>query len=126
MSQSFEYRMGFFLDVGHYMNEAYAEGHPNRRIHGHTFHGEWIVVGVPDKHGCVIEVAAAQTSLQKVLEKYDHRLLNDIEGLENPTTEMLARKIYHDLVIMEPRTVAVELYRPSVRLRVRYPATRSL
>jgi 6-pyruvoyltetrahydropterin/6-carboxytetrahydropterin synthase len=126
LSQAFEYRLGFFLDVGHYMSDAYSESHPNRRIHGHTFHGEWIVVGAPNEHGFVIEAEDAQSLLQSVLDKYDHRLLNDISGLENPTTEMLALKIYQDLVALEPRTVAIELYRPSVRLRVRYPATRGL
>ena len=117
-----EYRMNFYLDVGHFMGEAYETGHPNRRIHGHTFHGEWVVVDTPNEHGFVIEAAEAQNVLKRIIEKYDHRLLNEIPGLENPTTEMLAYSIYNDLKILEPRTTAVELYRPSVGLRIRYPA----
>jgi 6-pyruvoyltetrahydropterin/6-carboxytetrahydropterin synthase len=120
--QSFEYRLSFYLDVGHFMGEAYADGHPNRRIHGHTFHGEWIVVGSPNRHGFVIEAEDAQKILKTVIDKYDHRLLNDIEGLENPTTEMLAHRIFVDLKNLEPRTVAIELHRPSVGLRIRFPA----
>lgn len=120
--QACQYHLSFFLEVAHHMGNSYPEGHPNRRIHGHTYHGEWIVVGVPDNHGVVLEVDEAKKILSKIVERYDHRLLNDIEGLETPTTEMLAYKMFLDLQNIEPRTVAVELYRPSVGLRIRYPA----
>jgi 6-pyruvoyltetrahydropterin/6-carboxytetrahydropterin synthase len=122
--QAFEYRLSFFLDVAHFMGEAFDSGHPNRRVHGHTFHGEWVVVGVPDQNGFVIEASRASEILKTVVDRYDHRLLNEIEGLENPTTEMLVSKIYSDLVKLESRTQCVELYRPSVGLRVRYPASK--
>ncbi|HVJ65130.1 MAG TPA: 6-carboxytetrahydropterin synthase [Bdellovibrionota bacterium] len=113
--------MDFFLDVGHYMDGPFPEGHPNRRVHGHTFHGVWVVVGTPNEHGFVIEAGSAQTKLKSVIERYDHRMLNEIPGLENPTTEVLTQKIFDDLKAVEPRTAAVELYRPSVGLRIRYP-----
>lgn len=121
--QACEYRLSFYVEAAHHMGAAYPEGHPNRRIHGHTYHGEWVVVGTPDAQGFVIEVDEAKKLLDQVVQRYDHRLLNEVPGLgDHPTTEVITQKIYQDLHELEPRTVAVELFRPSVGLRIRYPA----
>ena len=120
--QPCQYHLTFFLEVAHHMGDSYPVGHPNRRVHGHTYHGEWIIVGTANASGVVLELDEAKKILERVVELYDHRLLNDIAGLETPTTEMMAFKMYSDLKALESRTVAVELYRPSVGLRIRYPA----
>lgn len=120
-----EYRLDFYIEAAHHMGKVFGPAHPNSRIHGHTYHGVWIVDGTPDVHGVVIEVEEAKQALKTILNKYDHNLLNDIPGLENPTTEMIAYRIFEDLKELETRTVAVELYRPSVGLRIRYPSPRA-
>lgn len=120
--KSFEYRLCFYIEAAHHMGSAYPEGHPNRRVHGHTYHGEWVIVGTPDANGFVLEVDEAKKKLDLVVKKYDHRLLNEIDGLgDHPTTEVIAKKVFEDLCEIDSRTVAVELFRPSVGLKIRYP-----
>lgn len=75
--------------------------HKCARMHGHSFKVEVVVEGAVDERlGWVVdfeEVADAFAPLHAAL---DHRVLNDIEGLENPTSENLARWIW---VRLRPR-----------------------
>lgn len=79
----------FDFDAAHFLPKV-AEDHKCRRLHGHTYWVEFTFRGEPDERGMVVdydEIAA----VWKVIEKrIDHRLLNEIPGLENPTTEVLA------------------------------------
>ena len=72
------------------------EGHKCGRLHGHSYQIDVIVKGEVDPAtGMVIdfaEIAKAWEPLHLVL---DHYYLNEIEGLENPTSEVLAQWIYH-------------------------------
>jgi 6-pyruvoyltetrahydropterin/6-carboxytetrahydropterin synthase len=91
------------------------EDHPCSRLHGHSFQVEVHVAGPidPDR-GWVIDFADIQRAWQPIHAALDHRCLNDIAGLENPTSEHLARWIWSrlkpalpglsQLVVMETRT----------------------
>lgn len=66
-------------------------GHPCARVHGHSYHITVAVEGEIDPAlGWVIDFAAIDEVLAPLIAKLDHRNLNDIEGLENPTSENLA------------------------------------
>jgi len=76
-------------------------GHKCARLHGHSFRVRAYVRGEPDPHsGWIVDFADIQAALEPIRMQLDHYYLNEIEGLENPTSEVLARWIWQRL---EPR-----------------------
>lgn len=87
----------FDFDAAHFL-PGVAPDHKCARLHGHTYRVEVICEGVPDARGMVIdygEIAEAWKGIDALL---DHRLLNEVEGLSNPTTEILAPWIHARLM----------------------------
>lgn len=76
--------------------------HKCRRLHGHSFHVTVRVAGpVGAETGWVMDFADLKTACQPIHAALDHRFLNDVPGLENPTSENIARWIWvrlHDTV----------------------------
>jgi 6-pyruvoyltetrahydropterin/6-carboxytetrahydropterin synthase len=72
--------------------------HACARLHGHSFRVEVHVSGPLDPElGWVLDFADVQRAWQPVHDSLDHRCLNDVPGLENPTSEVLARWIWQRL-----------------------------
>jgi 6-pyruvoyltetrahydropterin/6-carboxytetrahydropterin synthase len=72
--------------------------HKCYRLHGHSFRVEVHVKGpVEDRSGWVMDFAEIKGAFKPVLDQLDHCYLNDIEGLENPTSENIARWIWKRL-----------------------------
>lgn len=73
-------------------------GHKCGRIHGHSFRVEISVEGEVDpKLGWLYDHSKIGEATKEVIEQLDHRYLNDIPGLENPTFENLAVWIWNAL-----------------------------
>lgn len=66
------------------------EGHRCRNLHGHNYRLEVVVSGELDPRGFVMDFAEMDAEIMPVIKEVDHRLLNEIEGLENPTAEVIA------------------------------------
>jgi 6-pyruvoyltetrahydropterin/6-carboxytetrahydropterin synthase len=67
------------------------EGHKCRRLHGHSFRVEVQVSGeLREPQGWVYDFALIDEAWEKTGATLDHRYLNEIDGLENPTSENLA------------------------------------
>ncbi len=74
------------------------ETHEGRRFHGNTFRVQIVVTSPIDPEtGWVIDFSAVKQAFEPVRQKLDHRLLNEIPGLENPTSENIARWIWEQL-----------------------------
>lgn len=74
-------------------------GHKCARLHGHSFRVEVHVRGPVDPHlGWVIDFAEVKQAFAPLHAQLDHNYLNDIDGLENPTSENIARWIWDHLV----------------------------
>lgn len=72
--------------------------HPCARLHGHSFQIEVHVAGPLDPElGWVQDFADIQRAWQPIHAALDHRCLNDIPGLDNPTSEHLAMWIWDRL-----------------------------
>lgn len=66
------------------------EGHRCRNLHGHNYRIEVVVSGKLDPRGFVMDFAEMDAVIMPVIKEVDHRLLNEIAGLENPTAEIIA------------------------------------
>ncbi len=87
----------FRFEAAHRLPNA-PEGHKCRRLHGHSFVIRIHVTGVVDEHaGWVMDFGAIADLFAPLYDQLDHRYLNEIEGLENPTSENIAIWIWHKL-----------------------------
>ncbi len=74
------------------------KAHTCRRLHGHSFRAEIVVAGPLDgKLGWVMDYAAISAAFQPIFEHLDHCYLNEVQGLENPTSEIVAVWIWKKL-----------------------------
>ena len=80
----------FRFEAAHRLPNA-PEGHKCARLHGHSFRIRVAVEGeVVSRSGWVMDFADIKDAVEPVRGLLDHRYLNEIEGLENPTSENLA------------------------------------
>lgn len=86
------------------------EGHKCSRLHGHSFRVSVHVEGpVGQPSGWVMDFADIAAACEPVREELDHRYLNEIAGLDNPTSEVLARWIWARLAPALPGLAIVEV-----------------
>lgn len=87
----------FTIEAAHRLPHV-PEGHKCGRLHGHSFGIEIRVAGTPDADtGWVMDFADIKAAFAPLFEQLDHHYLNEVEGLENPTSERLAAWIYERL-----------------------------
>ncbi|HKB78480.1 MAG TPA: 6-carboxytetrahydropterin synthase QueD [Thermoanaerobaculia bacterium] len=93
----------FRFEAAHYLPNL-PDGHKCRRMHGHSFRGEIAVRGPVDPvTGWLIDFGDLKRAVDPIVERLDHDLLNEIEGLENPTSELLAIWFWERLVPSLPQ-----------------------
>jgi len=84
----------FTFEAAHFLPSA-PEGHPNARIHGHSFRVRVSIDGEPDSEtGLVMHFDDLKASVEDLRSTLDHNFLNNIEGLENPTLELISKWLW--------------------------------
>ncbi len=87
----------FTLEAAHRLPNV-PPGHKCARLHGHSFRVEIHLQGeLGDETGWVMDFSDVKTAFQPLYDQLDHHYLNDIEGLENPTSERLSIWIWDRL-----------------------------
>ncbi len=87
----------FRIEAAHRLPQVPA-GHKCSRLHGHSFRIEVHLSGpVGAETGWVADFADIGAAFAPLFDQLDHRYLNDIEGLGNPTSENLARWVWSAL-----------------------------
>jgi len=87
----------FHIEAAHRLPNL-PETHKCSRLHGHSFRVEIHIAGEVDPaKGWVLDFADIKSSFRPLYDQLDHHYLNEVEGLENPTSEHLARWIWQRL-----------------------------
>jgi 6-pyruvoyltetrahydropterin/6-carboxytetrahydropterin synthase len=92
-----ELRKTFQIEAAHRLPHV-PPGHKCGRLHGHSFVIELAIEGPVDpRMGWVMDYAEIKAAFRPLYDLLDHNLLNDIPGLENPTSEVLAAWLWDRL-----------------------------
>ena len=92
-----ELRKTFQFEAAHLLPHL-PKSHKCRRLHGHSFKAEIVVAGECDPRlGWLMDYADITLAFTPIWKRLDHFYLNDIPGLENPTSENIAAWIWTKL-----------------------------
>lgn len=102
-----ELRKTFQFEAAHLLPHL-PETHKCRRLHGHSFRAEIVLSGeVVPELGWVMDYAEISRVFKPIWEQLDHRYLNEVAGLENPTSENIAVWIWDRLRPQLPLLIEV-------------------
>ncbi len=105
----FELKQHFQIESARFLPNL-EKSHPCARIHGHSFKITLTLVGDLDPViGWVIDYNEIQARMKPILSLIDHTTLNEVSGLENPTSELLAKWIYEKSITALPMIVQISV-----------------
>jgi 6-pyruvoyltetrahydropterin/6-carboxytetrahydropterin synthase len=100
----------FRFEAAHRLADA-PDGHKCRGMHGHSYRVDIHVEGEVDpKVGWVMDFGDIKRLVGPVIDDLDHRMLNEVPGLENSTSEMIAKYIWDRLQGSMPVLAAVTVW----------------
>ncbi len=100
----------FTFDSAHSLPHV-PDDHKCKRVHGHTYRLVLFIEGkLDDKLGWVMDFAEVKKVVKPIINQVDHYYLNDIEGLENPTCEIIAKWLWDRIKPQLPLMTKIELH----------------
>jgi 6-pyruvoyltetrahydropterin/6-carboxytetrahydropterin synthase len=92
----------FTFEAAHRLPHV-PQDHKCARLHGHSFRVRvWVSGEVDPQFGWVMDFAAIKDACKPIIRELDHYYLNEIPGLENPTSEHVAAWIWYRLKPLLP------------------------
>lgn len=99
----------FAFDAAHFLPNVPPE-HKCRSLHGHTYHLRVYVKGMPDNEkGWIVDFKELKDLVMPLIDQLDHKLINKVKGLENPTAENITIWFWNRLKTMLPGLSKIEL-----------------
>ena len=100
----------FSFDSAHFLPNV-PDGHKCKNMHGHTYKLRVFLKGQPDPRlGWIMDFKELKDIVGPIIDQLDHRLINDIEGLANPTAENITIWIWDKIRPLLSNLSKVELY----------------
>jgi 6-pyruvoyltetrahydropterin/6-carboxytetrahydropterin synthase len=100
----------FHFEAAHWL-PTFPEGHKCRRLHGHSYRFKVVVEGEVDPaKGYLIDYGQIKRAVEPLVKQLDHYCLNEIDGLANPTSEMLARWLWERIRPAVPLLSSVTVF----------------
>lgn len=97
----------FTFEAAHHLPNV-PDGHKCARLHGHSYRVEIRVGGeVGEESGWVFDFADLSAAFKPLRAQLDHYYLNEVPGLENPTSEVLAKWIWDRMLPVLPGLMEV-------------------
>lgn len=114
----------FTFEAAHFL-PSFPEGHKCRRMHGHSFKVDIVVEGdIPKGQHHLIDYGDIKAITDPIHDQIDHRCLNEIKGLENPTSEMIAVWLWERIQPRLPILTEIVVYETcSSRCEYRGPSS---
>lgn len=110
----YELKQQFQIESARFL-PSLPSNHPCSRLHGHSFKIILRLVGELDpKIGWVRDYHEITQTMSPLLTELDHRTLNEVKGLENPTSELLAKWIYDKAKPLIPELMSVSIQETSL------------
>lgn len=105
----------FQFEAAHFLPSA-EPGTANARLHGHSFRARVSIEGTPGPEtGYIFHFSELAEAMEDARDALDHRLLNEIEGLEAPTLERITIWLWNRLQNRVPGLAQIEIARDSCR-----------
>lgn len=100
----------FVFEAAHRLPHV-PEGHKCGRLHGHSFRIAIYIEGPVDKGtGWIMDFSEIKEVFSPLYDLLDHNYLNEIPGLENPTSEVLAMWVWKELKPLLPDLSAIRIH----------------
>ena len=120
---TFEIEKDFQFEAAHYFGHSDAND-LFKKIHGHSFAGTVRIEGnAQEEKGWIRDLWKIDQIVKEIVEPLDHSLLNEVEGLDQPALEQIAKWIFERLEPRLPGLACVEVRRPSCGERARVRRT---
>lgn len=100
----------FQFEAAHRLPNA-PEGHKCRRLHGHSYRVQLHLKGnVQEGTGWVVDFSDITAAFRPIYDCLDHQYLNEIDGLDNPTCELIATWIWNRLKPSLPALTCITIH----------------
>jgi 6-pyruvoyltetrahydropterin/6-carboxytetrahydropterin synthase len=102
MSKNFEIKVQFRIEAARKLTKL-PKSHPCSQLHGHSFVLTLTLFGPWDEHlGWLRDYHEIETKIRPILNMLDHHYLNEVPGLENPTSEVLCVYLFDKIKPLLP------------------------
>lgn len=100
----------FSFDSAHFLPYV-PDGHKCKNMHGHTYKLRVFIKGTPDPQlGWIMDFKELKDIVNPLIDRLDHKLINDVEGLDNPTAENITIWIWEMIKPLLHNLSKIELY----------------
>lgn len=104
----------YFFDAAHYMPD-FNDDHDYKKMHGHSYEVTVKLIGTLDKkESWIMDFESLDIYVKPIISILDHSVLNEINGLEKPTSENIARWLWTRLKNKISNLDSIEINRPRI------------